>query len=438
MRHKAVSWALAGALLWGLAGCFGGAGSSDFVARQATTPETSRFGLRAPNKTTQKIAAESAVIQGLAARQSALPPDSAYDAVAQAVLAANARTSETELRAAKLRAEAAATNWLPRLGPEISLTSLSSVVASLVLDATIFDHGRKKAERAFAAADVEVAAVHLAQDSNDRVAAALDLYLTVQEGRDGAARDAATLRDMNHFLHVMTRRVEGGVSDMSDLNVIRQKVSEIRASQARNHEAARTALAELNAMSVRPLDSVSGLPRLDVAPGAAQALEVTRSQAEATRAVAQAKVDRANQLPGVTAQVRAGDNSGTVLRSDGTLGLGTGASIKAIEASREAADRAIAQAEEDAARVLSRLTSQIAAKDRQAQEAARLTGNAKANLDLFERQFEAGQRQVIDVVQVYETFARQQAAQVALTYEAAALRVELARVLGVLADGEAI
>jgi len=438
MRQNAMKWALTGVLLSGLAGCFGGAGSGDFVARQTSAEEAPRFGLRSGNKATQKIAAESAVIQGLAARQSAVPDGSAYDAVARAVLAANARTAETELRAAKLRAEAAATNWLPRLGPEISLTSLSSVVASLVLEATVFDHGRKKAERAFAAADVEVAAVHLAQDSNDRVATALGLYLTAQEGQAGAARDAATLRDMKHFLHVMTRRVEGGVSDMSDLNVIRQKVSEIRASEARNQELARTALAELNAMSVKPLSGINGITRLDVAPGSAQALAITRAEAEATRAVAQATVDRANQLPGVTAQARAGDNSGTVLRSDGTIGVGTGASIKAIEASREASARAVAQAEENAARTLSRLASQIAAKDRQADEAAGLTGAAKANLDLFQRQFEAGQRQVIDVVQVYETFARQQAAEVALTYEAATLRVELARVLGLLADGEAI
>jgi adhesin transport system outer membrane protein len=39
---------------------------------------------------------------------------------------------------------------------------------------------------------------------------------------------------------------------------------------------------------------------------------------------------------------------------------------------------------------------------------------------------------------VYETFARAQEAEVSLKFEAAKLRVEMARVLGVLADGELI
>lgn len=162
-------------------------------------------------------------------------------AAATAVLAANARRAESELRAARLRAEAASKNWSPRIGPDISLTSLNRVVAMLVLDATVFDHGRKKAERAFAMADVEVAAVSLAEDSNARVLTTLSLYLAAQEGREKATLDAAARKRMGHFQYIISERVRGGVSDMSDLNVIRQKVAEIRASQLRNEEAARTA-----------------------------------------------------------------------------------------------------------------------------------------------------------------------------------------------------
>jgi outer membrane protein, adhesin transport system len=43
------------------------------------------------------------------------------------------------------------------------------VVAGIMVSQAIFDNGARAAERDFARADVEVAAVALAQDSNDRV-----------------------------------------------------------------------------------------------------------------------------------------------------------------------------------------------------------------------------------------------------------------------------
>ncbi|MEP4197631.1 MAG: TolC family protein [Aliishimia sp.] len=422
-----------------LTACLGEGTGDGFVSRATAQDPTPNIKSRKNKLTTQKkINAESAVIQSLVSRKSALPTGSAYDEVASAVLAANARTAESDLRAAKLRAEAASKNWLPRIGPEISLTSLSRIVASLVLDVTLFDHGRKKGEREFAKADVEVAAVTLAEDSNERVLTGLELYVAAQEGREKAQLDEATLKQMNHFQYIISERVRGGVSDLSDLNVIRQKVAEIRSSYARNNEAARTAFAELNAMAAHPLDEVSGVSRVDVSPGAVKPLAVVMAEATRGRAIAQAKVDRANQLPGLVASARVGDNSGASVSSDGTLGLGTGAQLRAIEAAKEAADRQVAQSTEDSNRTLRRLESVIAAKERQAAEAADLTRAAKSNLDLFQEQFDAGQRQVLDVVQVYETFARQQESEISLKYEAALSRLELARVLGILADGEAI
>jgi adhesin transport system outer membrane protein len=112
--------------------------------------------------------------------------------------------------------------------------------------------------------------------------------------------------------------------------------------------------------------------------------------------------------------------------------------LRAIEAATETAGRRVAQANEDANRALRKLESQIAAKTRQTGEASSLTAQAKNNLDLFQAQYKAGQRQVMDVVGVYETFARAQEAEVTLKYEAATLRIEMARILGVLADGELI
>ncbi|WP_224380251.1 TolC family protein [Roseovarius carneus] len=397
------------------------------------------FGMTPPLSAAQKEAASSAIITTLQARRSALPEGGPFDTVAAAVLDANSRTAEAELRAARLRAVAASKNWLPRIGPSISLTSLSEVVANLIVEQVLFDHGRLKAEREFAKHDVEVAAVGLADDTNARVFTALSLYLDVAEGRERATLDARTLKDMAHFEWVMQERVRGGVSDRSDLSILSQKLGEIRASQSEAQEAASAALAELNAMSSVPLNDVSGLSPVHMDAADARALSVLRAEAEKDRSVAEAKVSRAGLLPGVSASGSLGDtNDGAINVGGDLLGFGTGASLRAIEMEKDAAARRVAQAEEDASRRLSRLAQRTAALERQVGEAKALTAQAKQNLDLFQEQYEAGQRQVTDVVGVYETFAARETRSVALKFELAKSQLEIARLLGLLADGSAI
>ena len=448
MGHCFVRAAALFAASIGLSGCLTDAGGAGFVSRlkspdvgvavETPTPTQTAFASTS-TKYDSALNAESTVINSLVARKSAVPSDSAYDQVTGAVLAANARSAESDLRAARLRAEAASKNWLPTVGPSISLTSLSDVIVNLVVDQVLFDNGRKKGEREYAKADVEVAAVALSVDTNDRAATALGLYLAAAEGREKAALSETTLEDMAHFEYIMSERVRGGVSDMSDLNIIRQKLGEIRASHTTNREATRSAIAELNAMSIHPLNDVRGVTALSVSASSAQPLGVTKAEAEKTRDIAAAKVERAGQLPGVNLQGTVGKNGGIAVNAGGaSLGLGTPARLRAIEVASEAAGRRVTQAVEDSNRALRKLESQIAAKSRQAGEASGLTAQAKNNLDLFQAQYKAGQRQVMDVVGVYETFARAQEAEVSLKYEAATLRIEMARILGVLADGELI
>nr|WP_246455615.1 TolC family protein [Sulfitobacter aestuariivivens] len=413
-----------------------GGNGEGFVSRLMTTDHTK---VGKPTHA-EKVNAESVIIQGLTARRSALPDGSTFDQVATSVLAAYSRAAEAELRAARLRSEAASKNWLPKIGPSISLTSLSSVVANLVVDQVLFDNGRLKGERAFAIADVEVAAVSLAQDTNARVHSALGLYTDAVEAREKAALAQTALQDMGHFAWIMEERVKGGVSDLSEYNVMIQKLDEIKAENRANAEHAATSLAELNAMSIQPLDDLRGVPRFAVSPDAAQPLTVTLAEAEKTRAIAAAKVERASNLPGLSAGGTVGEEAtfGLQVKSEKLLGLGTGASLEAIEAASEAAGRRVSQANEDANRTLRKLEGQIAAKQRQSDEAAQLTIKAKENLRVFRAQFDAGQRQVLDVVGVYEIYARQQQAEVTLKYEAVRMRLEMAELLGVLADGDAI
>ncbi|MGK8232670.1 TolC family protein [Roseovarius sp. MS2] len=186
---------------------------------------------------------------------------------------------------------------------------------------------------------------------------------------------------------------------------------------------------------------MTGLSEVPVDAGSVQSLDVLRAMAEAERDTAEAVMARAGFLPGLTAggTVGNGDTSfGLNLRSEQLLGLGTGAQLKAVDADKEAAKRRRAQADEDSNRVVQRLEGQLSALSRQVGEASTLRDTAKANLDLFQAQYDAGQRDVMDVVGVYETFAQRQARALALKYELALARLELARHLGVLAEGSRI
>ncbi|MFZ5964744.1 TolC family protein [Thalassococcus sp. BH17M4-6] len=418
-----------------LTGCLADGGDvSRFLNSDATgapAPDT-------PAKAQKPGATTSPIIAALQTRRAVLVPGSAYAQIASSVLAADARVAEAELRAAELRAKAASRNWLPTIGPRVSLTSLGDFVADLLINQVLFDNGRKKAERDLAKAEVELAAVALAEDGNTRVFEALTLYLKAEEGRAIERQFAVAAKDMAQFEWVMNERVKGGVSDMSDLNVLRQKLADLRAKQSAAREATVTALAELAAMSATPVDGISGLGKLGPMPGGIAPLAVLRAEADRDRTVAEAQIARAGHLPGLSATGTVGDsgtNYGLQVDSEQLLGLGTGAALKAIEVSRETATRRVAEAREVEERKLQSQTRQLEALRRQAAEAEALTRQAKANLDLFQRQYDGGQRQVMDVVGVYETYARSLETALSLTYDAARAELEIARIKGVLADG---
>ena len=384
--------------------------------------------------------ATSAVISDLAARQSVLTAGSAYDQVASGVLAADARVAEAELQVAQLRAQAASKNWWPTLSPRVSLTSLGDVVADLVINQVLFDNGRKKAERDLAKADVELAAVALSESSNDRVYEGLVLYLQAEEGRAAADLYGQALKDMSHFEWVMNERVKGGVSDFSDLNVLKQKLADLRARDSAANEKTSRALGELNAMSATPLSGVRGLRSMG-STAQTTSLSVLRAMVERDRQLAQAKIERAQHLPGLSVggSVRnGGENIAVTGASDTPLGLGTGASLQAIEATKLTADRRVTEARDIATRAIEADQREIAALKRQAAEAAGLTQQSKQNLDLFQRQYEAGTRQVMDVVGVYETFLRALEKELDLKFQAARAELDAAKRLGVLADGARI
>lgn len=379
----------------------------------------------------------SAIIADLQARPSAVKPGTPFAAVADAVIASDARVADAELDVALLRKEASKYNWLPTIGPDISLTSLGDFVAGIVVNQVLFDNGRKKAERDLATHNVEVAAVNLVDSGNKRVYDALNLYVSAIEGRDRQQHYKTSEKDMAQFEWVIQQRVDGGVSDMSDLNVVRQKLATIRAQMDEAQEAEETAFAELNAMAERDLSGLRGIGTLtDARTG--KPLEVIRAEAQRDVDIAQARINRAAHLPGLSATGNVNNTGSTgalEVTTDQLFGFGTKAELKALEIVRENAGRQVEEAQQQANRDIAAQSKRFEAYRRQAIEAERLTRDAKTNLDLFETQFEYGQRQVMAVVGVYETYSDALEKELELKYKAQRAALELARLRGALAKG---
>ena len=382
---------------------------------------------------------QSEIIQNLLNGRSVLD-NGPFAQVANAVLAANSRAAEADLRAAKLRAEARANNWLPSIGPNVSLTSLGAVVSTMVIEQVLFDNGRKKAERDYAAADVEVAAVTLAQDTHKRVLAGLELYISAQEASARANVNAAAMERMEHYAYVMSERVKGGVSSRVDAQIVTQKLNQMQADMASDQETAAGALSELSAMTATPITGVSGISTLNDGNIDRTPLTVMKAQAESTRMIAEATAARAGFLPSLTAGGTLGNGGGIGLSvgSDNGLSLGTGAALGAIEEQKAAAAARVGQVQEDANRALRALEGELASLQRQETQAQSLATQASANFDIYSEQQKAGQRAVPDVVGIFETKVRAEREAVGIKYEIARVMLKIAALNGTLVNGEQI
>jgi len=390
---------------------------------------------------TKESEQRSEIIDTLLARESLLVSGTPYYTVARTALDASARSSEAELRSARLRAHAKSKNWLPTIGPNISLSSLGDVVSSILIEQVLFDNGKRKAERAFAAADVEVAAVNLSADMNDRVKSAVSLYIAGLRGDEKARLNRGALSQMAEFERIVRGRVNGGVSDRADLRVVESKINDITSAMTSAEEAASSGRAELRAMTGQDFPAEFSTLRMHEYPSRARPLAVLLAEAEAKRTIEQAKIERAGLLPGVTASasVTGSGTSGGINIGNGTpLGFGTPAALKAIEAATDGAERKVAEAEEDARRNYARLEQRLASYRRQEGEAAALADESRVTFTLFQRQFKAGQRSVMDVVSIYEEMVQREQAHVDAKYEVFLIQLELARDLGLLASGGSI
>jgi outer membrane protein, adhesin transport system len=380
----------------------------------------------------------SAMIDDLRTRRSILPADGPYAKVASAVIDAASGASAAELRMARLKAEAKAKNWLPSIGPVANLTSLGAVVAQLVVEQAVFDNGRRKAERDFAAADVEIAAVKLATDLNQRVFDGISHYLDAQRARDQAEISSRAADRLSQYAKIVAMRVDGGLSDRSEQQVIAQKRSEMQATLAADRQAAAQAMAELSAMTSRRLDDLTGLQQLPEDSGAPEPLSVLQRRSEGARDIAESRINRASMLPGITASagVDSRGETTTGLRLGGTVfNFGNGAALRALDGTADLATRRTAESRQAAQRQFVTDKAEIVGLMTRQADGQAVLKQTLDNLDLFTEQYRAGRRSLLELVSQYDAAARLERDQAALKYEIARLRLKMARDRGVLVDG---
>jgi outer membrane protein, adhesin transport system len=418
-----------------LSGCAGGLQPpSMFRFGQGAVPSDPVIGPSMP----PEGSTGSGLIDDLRTRRSILPVEGPYAEVASAVIDAASGASAAELRMARLKAEAKAKNWLPSIGPVANLTSLGSVVAQLVVEQAVFDNGRRKAERDFAAADVELAAVKLATDLNQRVFDGLSHYLDTQRAREQAQISSRAADRLSQYAKIVAMRVDGGLSDRSEQQVIAQKRSEMQATLAADRQAEAQAMAELSAMTSRRLDDLAGLQQLPEDMGTPEPLSVLQRRSEGARDLAESRINRASMLPGITASAGI-DNHGdttTGLRLGGTVfNFGNGAALRALDGTADLVTRRTAESRQAAQRQFVTDKAEINGLMTRQADGQAVLKQTLDNLGLFTEQYRAGRRSLLELVSQYDAAARLERDQAALKYEIARLRLKMARDRGVLVDG---
>lgn len=380
----------------------------------------------------------SAIIDDLRLRQSILPANGPYRRVADAVLANASGASQAELRMARLQAEAQAKNWLPQLGPSVSLNSLGQVLAELVIDQVLFDHGRRKAERNHAAADVEVAAVALVADQNALVHDGISAWIRAEQARAQAAVATRAVDRLAEYERIVTLRVEGGLSDRSEQQRIAQTRAEMQATVQADREEAARAMADLAALSGGQVPQMSGIDTLPADRGAPVPLSVMKTRAEGARHLAAADMARAGLLPGLSAGVSVAQD-GTISPgaslNGGQFGGGRSARRTAIDATPDLIDRRNAEAATNAERRIVALTGEIAALQSRRDQGDAVLRQTQRNLDLFAEQYRLGGRSLLDLVGQFDAAARLERDQIAIGFEIARVQLAIARERGVLVDG---
>lgn len=381
---------------------------------------------------------KSELIEDLKLRRSVLPSHGTFASVANSVVEASSGAAAAEVRMARLKADARSKNWLPTLGPTVGLSSLTAVAAQIVLEQAILDNGRRKAERDLSLADVEVAAVRLAQEMNDRVYDGLQAYLNAQRARAQAQVAERAVQQLTEFERIVQVRVVGGLSDRSEEQIVQQKLSEMQATLAADRQASAQAFDYLRTLTGQDFSETWGIDILPPDPGAPETLATLLSQAEGNRTLAEARIARSGMLPEIRGRIgldSTGDVTSGVALGGAQFGIGSLAAAKANDAVPDVVARRIQQAREDGRLVLASLNADLSGLRLAEARGRELLRQTHANLELFEEQYSLGTIGVVELVAHLELATRLERENVAVSYDVALTAVKIARERGLLVDG---
>ncbi|MFO8125075.1 TolC family protein [Yoonia sp.] len=355
------------------------------------------------------------------------------------------RVASADLWAAELRVMAATKNWLPGITPSLSLDGLGAMVAQIAVEQVLFDNGRRKALREVAWAELEVAAVDVSIDANNRVHDALSLLVeAAYHAKEAAVAENAVLR-MSALAEVVALRSDSGYGDPGDGSSIMLRLAEMRDRQASSSRRQARALNELERLAGRHPEALSGADEtieLGLVTEGLASLSVLRAAAERDRKDAEARASRAAMLPRIGL-------SGTMQRSDGetrsevallagaegVIGLGTRSAIAAQNARIAVAEQTLLQAKEDASRSMRRASADLLEMEASFDRMDSLIAMAHGTSSLYLAQFREGRRSIVEVVASFDTLWSLQSRKSQLWAEAERARLALGRDLGVLIDG---
>ena len=380
------------------------------------------------------------MISGLRQRTSQLPAGSAEAVIARAALESDTGTAAADLRLAKIKADVESSNWLPTLGPNLSLSSLESLASSLLLDVVIFDNGQKRAEREYAVTDVEVAAVNLAIDANDRVLDALDAYLLLLEAQSREEISTRALTVLEGYARKSAQRVSQGYSAPVEQSEIEQYLSEFRLVR----DAARQSA--MNARSSLTLLGVSNIPgshhRMTSFPATPSSppLSVTLAQAKANRSIAEAKIDRSKNFPllGGTTEISSSGSSTVFVMSGSGMGASTLSAGNSFEASKQASNQSVIHARSEAEIEIDSLNSELSSLSTQLNGYSARLSSSMRNYELYKDQFTAGAADLTDVVDAYATAVSLELGIDEVKHDILGVKYDLLHAYGVLFDGSSI
>ena len=392
-----------------------------------------------------QLSAQSELISELALRKSVYPVGSRNAQIAHAVMNNATRVASADLWAAELRVMAATKNWLPGITPSLSLDGLGAMVAQIAVEQVLFDNGRRKALREVAWSELEVAAVDVSIDANNRVHDALSLLVeAAYHAKEAAVAGNAVLR-MSALAEVVALRSDSGYGDPGDGSSIMLRLAEMRDRQASSSRRQERALNELERLAGGHPEALPGADEtieLGLVTEGLTSLSVLRAAAERDRKDAEARASRAAMLPRIGL-------SGTMQRSDGetrsevallagaegVIGLGTRSAIAAQNARIAVAEQTLLQAKEDASRSMRRASADLLEMEASFDRMDSLIAMAHGTSSLYLAQFREGRRSIVEVVGSFDTLWSLQSRKSQLWAEAERARLALGRDLGVLIDG---